>query len=100
MRPSPISAGVWRLPMCQARRACQHAPARRSTSTSGSAAASTATSRAVLEQEGVAVLERHRLGQVDERAPAPPAVVSRLPPQEPLAVVEHDAVDGPGRVAA
>ena len=49
MRPSPISAGVWRLPMCQASRASASGAA--VTSTSGSAAASTATRPAVREHQ-------------------------------------------------
>ena len=64
--PAPISAGVWRLPMCQARRASASGAA--VTSTSGSARGLDGDEPAVGEDEGVAVVERDGLGQVDEEA--------------------------------
>ena len=92
MRPAAISAGVWRLPMCQARRA------------SASGAAVTSTQRlggrldgdepAVGEDEGVAVVERDRLGQVDEEDGAAGGGQA-LAAQEAVAVVEDHPVGRP-----
>ena len=75
MRPSPISAGVWRLPMCQAIRASTAASP--VTSTRGSGAASTATSPPSSSRKASPSSSDTVSGR-STSSTAPPAVVSRL----------------------
>ena len=93
MRPAPISAGVCRLPTCQAMRASTAPSA--ATSASGSSAASTATSRPS-SSTSPSPSSSDTVSGRSTSSTAPAGGLQPLPPQEPLAVVEHDPVDRAG----
>ena len=91
-----ICTSVWRLPRCQA--SCTSASGvRAATSTSGSACPATSTIAAIVEHDAVAVAQRDRLVEIQQELGAPLALEHDAAAM-PVACIEHDEIDGGGRI--